>query len=437
MVTPPISPVDHSITPAQAADQRFAALEAMVTALGVRMEQLVLPSSSADRVANPTFVPPPPISDIIPSPMITFRNPRFATVLSVESYRLRDRARALLPAQVSGLTTFANQIRPRLSDCVFTGESPLQVLPFLSQLVRVADQSYLSEAILLWIVDDFLRTPAKEAFRAQALDSWPAAVHWFLSTYVPESTLETAVRSMQVSGQRPLESVRAYGNRLQLDSAALGSLMAAPEVKSLFAQGLLDPVKSLFAANQPGHEFEDRTPLSVLVSRAELLETGTRVVPSFPSPRSSIRSHPHRTSVLATPVPVEPPVTVADIPPAVLAVTMGNRRVSSDNWTCFVCYQQGHGWLECPWLAHVSETEKEDALLRRRQYLERFKTPTPTRPTSPFSHNRSFASRPGSPMHHSIGRGERHPASLTHGGTPSLHRDAMQQSPENGRASPQ
>jgi hypothetical protein len=118
MVTPPISPVDHSITPAQAADQRFAALEAMVTALGVRMEQLVLPSSSADRVANPTFVPPPPISDIIPSPMITFRNPRFATVLSVESYRLRDRARALLPAQVSGLTTFANQIRPRLSDCV-------------------------------------------------------------------------------------------------------------------------------------------------------------------------------------------------------------------------------------------------------------------------------------------------------------------------------
>jgi hypothetical protein len=167
-----------------------------------------------------------------------------------------------------------------------------------------------------------------------------------------------------------------------------------------------------------------------------LLETGTRVVPSFPSPLSSIRSHPHRTSVLATPVPVEPLVTVADVPPAVLAVTMGHRQVSSDSWTCFVCYQQGHGWLECPWLAHVSETEKEDALLRRRQYLERFKTPTPTRPTSPFSRNRSFTSRPGSPMHQSISRGERHHASLTHGGTPPSHRDAMPQSPENGRASP-
>ena len=217
----------------------------------------------------------------------------------------------MLPAQVSGLTTFANQIRPRLSDCVFSGEYPLEVLPFLTQLVRVADQSYLSEAILLWIVDDFIKTPAKEAFRAQAFDSWPAAVLWLLSTYVPESTLEAAVRRMQVAGQRPLESVRALGNRLQMDSAALGSLMAAPEVKSLFSQGLLDPVKSLFAANQPGHEFEDRTPLSVLVARAEFQETGTRVVTPLPSPRSSIRYHPHKTCVLATPVPVEPLVTVA------------------------------------------------------------------------------------------------------------------------------
>jgi hypothetical protein len=77
-------------------------------------------------------------------------------------------------------------------------------------------------------------------------------------------------------------------------------------------------------------------------------------------------------------------VTVADIPPEMLAVTMGKKRVSSDNWTCFVCYQQGHGRLECPWLAHVSETEKEDALLRRRKYLERFKTQTRRDQLHPF-----------------------------------------------------
>ena len=186
MVTPPTLPADHPLPSAQASENRFSTLEAMVTALGVRMEQLVLPQPLPYRVANPPFVLPAPLPDNIPSPLIPFRNPRFATVLSVDSYRLRDRSCALLPAQVSGLTTFANQIRPRLSDCVFSGEYPLEVLPFLTQLVRVADQSYLSEAILLWIVDDFIKTPAKEAFRAQAFDSWPAAVLWLLSTYVPE-----------------------------------------------------------------------------------------------------------------------------------------------------------------------------------------------------------------------------------------------------------
>jgi hypothetical protein len=89
--------------------------------LGVRMEQMAIPQPSPDRVPNPPFLSPSPLPDIIPSPLIPLRNPRFATVLSVESYRLRDLARALLPAQVSGLTTFANQIRHRLSDCVFTG----------------------------------------------------------------------------------------------------------------------------------------------------------------------------------------------------------------------------------------------------------------------------------------------------------------------------
>jgi hypothetical protein len=169
---------------------------------------------------------------------------------------------------VASLTNYANQVRPRLTDCVFSGESPLQVLLLLKQLVRVADQSFLSEAILRWIADDFLRTPAKEAFRAQALDSWPVAVHWLLSTSASESALEAAVRQMQVTGQSKAESVRQYGHRLQLEAAALGSLMSSSEVKSLCAQGLLDPVRSLFAANQPNNELEEYTPLSVLVDRA-------------------------------------------------------------------------------------------------------------------------------------------------------------------------
>ena len=166
---------------------------------------------------------------------------------------------------MASLTSYANQIRPRLTDCVFSGDSPLLVLPFLKQLVRVADQSFLSEAVLLWIVDDFLRTPAKEAFRAQSLNTWPAAVHWMLSTYASETALEAAVRKIQVVGQQAGESVRQYGSRLQLEAAALGSLMSTSEVKSLFSQGLLDPVRSLFAQNSPPMSWKSTRPLAYLL----------------------------------------------------------------------------------------------------------------------------------------------------------------------------
>jgi hypothetical protein len=132
-------------------------------------------------------------------------------------------------------------------------------------------------------VDDFLRTPVKEAFRAQTVDFWPAAVRWLLSTYAPETLLNSAVRRMQFAGEQTQEAMRQYGHRLQMEAAALGFLMTQEEVKSLFSQGLQDPVKSFFAANQPSTELDDSKPLSVLVGRAELLETGTRVASPSPS----------------------------------------------------------------------------------------------------------------------------------------------------------
>jgi hypothetical protein len=222
--------------------------------------------------------------------------------------------------------------------------APLNVLPFLKKLARVADQSFLSEAILLWIVEDLMRTTAKEAYRAQHLDSWPAAVHWLLFTYDSETPLEAAVRKMQVAGQKIHESVRQYGSRLQLDAAALGPLMSTSEIKSLFSEGLLDPVRSQFAANQPDNELEEYAPLSVLVGRAELLETGTRLTSTYhPPSRVSARASQHRPNVLAAPAVIEYGDALQEPPAEVLAISTGNTKVSSEKWTCFMCYRQGHG----------------------------------------------------------------------------------------------
>lgn len=323
---------------------------------------------SSDRESLVLTRPVPPAS----APEIRVRNRRYAQVLAIDSYRLRDRTAVLLPDEVNNLTKAANQIRPRLEGFFFAGDPPLSILPFLGQIVRVSDQSHMSEATLLWVIEDFLMSPVKEAFRAQNLNTWPEAVYWLIVTYAAETLLDSAVRRLQTTTQGMGESVRQFGLRLQFEAAALGSLLDAMEVKSLFAQGLRDPVRSLFAANQPAMELEDSTPLSVLVSRATLLESGTQS-----TVRPTPRPYGGRTPVLAT------QATVADDEDGpesaqVLALAARGGRTDSDKWTCYVCFRQGHGWIDCDWLRHVPVAEKEDALLRRRAHFDRSRSPSPT-----------------------------------------------------------
>jgi hypothetical protein len=156
---------------------------------------------------------------------------------------------------------------------IFGGSPPLRVIRFLAQLKNVCDQTGVSEAVALFILDDFLSDEALESYRTQSPATYPAAVHWLLSTYATESRLETATRALQVMTQGQQENVGSYSRRLQTNAAMLGALVPLSELKSLFTHGLREPLKALFATNQPPSELEDSVPLSVLVSRAEQLET--------------------------------------------------------------------------------------------------------------------------------------------------------------------
>jgi hypothetical protein len=131
----PITPVDCPLP--MPADSRIEAMETMICALSERIEQMAIPSQSPPLLSTPVSLIPNPVA--IPSPLIPIRNRRFDSVLAVETYRLRDLSPVFRAEQVASLTSYAKQIRPRFSDCVFNGDSPLQVLPFLKQLVRVAD----------------------------------------------------------------------------------------------------------------------------------------------------------------------------------------------------------------------------------------------------------------------------------------------------------
>ena len=344
-------------------------VEDRLKALEAELKEVLSMKQENHSRASPSRFPQDGGLDYRQSPVnsVPIRNRRFSEVLAVSSYRLIDTNENLVFDQSFSLTQVANQIRPRMEGYFFSGEQPLKVLPFLRHLTRIANQSRLSEATLLWIVEDFIHSPAREAFRAQAHRIWPDAVHWLLITFAPESSLEQAVRRMAVSTQAQVEIVKQFGLRLQMESSAMGSLISLSELKSLFSQGLKESVRSLFLAHQPLHELDDTTPLSVLVSRAELLETGTsqghvsQRVPQRPNPR---------LPTLITPDPSLELYPDSSEPFDVDETQAMALQVNSDSKgpVCFVCYLTGHWWLECHCLSHIPAEQKEEIAVRRRQY---------------------------------------------------------------------
>jgi hypothetical protein len=368
----PVSDIP-AIAPVQDPDDlqsRLAAMERSLRDLSLRIP------------VREQLPPQAPVALVQPAPVdphgIVVRNRRYDTVLSVATYRLRDQTAALRPDQMTSLSSTAALIRPRLEGSFFSGSPSLRIIPFLAQVVRVADQTHISEATLLWILEDFLRSPVKEAFRVQAHDTWPSAIQWLLTSYAPETALDSAVRKLQTTSQGSAENVRDFGIRLQSDASLLGALVPISELKALFSQGRRDPVCSHFAANQPATELLDTVPLSVLIGRAELLERGTTPAASVSSP-VRYRTNPTRLALAIQTHASDEEEMNEDL--AIMAVDPAfTRDTNQRGLTCFVCYQTGHTWLECPYIRHLSAEEKEGCAYRRRLYYERRKSQWKGRP---------------------------------------------------------
>jgi hypothetical protein len=191
-----------------------------------------------------------------PSPKISVLYPRLAEVLNVERYRLRNRLTIMTERESSTLTTHSNQLRPRMEGAYFSGDPPLSVIKYLSQFSRFSIQSQLSEAVVFRNMEDLLLARAKETFRLQGLRSYPEAVHWLLSSYASESSLEVSLRNLTLSQQTSTETVRSFSLRLQLEVGQVGDLISPAELKTIFTNWLKDQVGSIFLANQSPMELD-------------------------------------------------------------------------------------------------------------------------------------------------------------------------------------
>ena len=225
--------------------------------------------------------------------------------------------------------------------------------------------------------------PALDVFRSQKIESFPAAVHWLLSSYAPEKSLETALRSVLAASQSPSQTVRMFGIRLQLEAGRLGALVSIRELKSLFAQGLNESTHSSIASYQPPEEMEPHFPLSVLIQREKQLETGmssrttTRASTTLPS-RTITKGSKAKDIVLAeiegNPSDATEEAGEFDHELELMAISGDRHR------NCYVCYRPTHGWMSCPLLAHVSDKEKEDIAIRRRQFFDQNNSTRASRP---------------------------------------------------------
>lgn len=345
-----------------------ASISSLSTQFSALMDHLSTPVTT-DTTPAPHQNPSRDALDPTPSPKIVVRNQRLAEVLSVERYRLRNRLPTMTERESSSLTTTSNQLRPRMEGAYFGGDPPLSVIKYLSQLSRVSIQSQLSEAVVFWIMEDFLLAPAKETFRHQGLRSYPEAVHWLLSSYASESSLEVALRNLTLSQQSPTETVRSFSLRLQLVVGQVGDLISPAELKTIFTNGLKDQVRSFFLANQSPVELEQSTPFSVLVTRAEQLEVGMNAL--IQQGHVVDRSRISRENVPRSRSPVpQYRVALTGVETELdyeLGCLMTN---DSSGKTCFFCYKPGHFWGECPYLSSISREDKSEITARRVQYFE-------------------------------------------------------------------
>jgi hypothetical protein len=102
----PSSPLQR--VPIDDRDDRLARVE---QALSLLADRLAVLTTTSPPVHGTTIYPVVPDQDEY-VPVIPVRNRRYAEVLAVQKYRLRDRAQGLRPDQVATLTNVANQIRP-------------------------------------------------------------------------------------------------------------------------------------------------------------------------------------------------------------------------------------------------------------------------------------------------------------------------------------
>ena len=166
-------------------------------------------------------------------------------VLSVETYRLRDRD----PERDLALRTtkvLAN-LRHLFDGERFDGSDPLTVLPFLEELQATFDDAGLCEGDAKHMFRYFLTGEAARLFKGLSprdKKSYPRIVKWLIRTYVRENMLQNAREEFLTRAQKPSETEIEYSQALSNLAKRCAGMIPARDLLNRFIRGLRPAIRT-------------------------------------------------------------------------------------------------------------------------------------------------------------------------------------------------
>ena len=101
----------------------------------------------------------------------------------------------------------------------FDGSEPLDIINYLGELKKKLNRNKIPEGEAFLLLPDFLTGDARADFEQsldigendlEGIDSWPAAVQYFLQTYCTNDQLDNALDIYDNIRQSPTETEQSY-----------------------------------------------------------------------------------------------------------------------------------------------------------------------------------------------------------------------------------
>lgn len=179
----------------------------------------------------------PGLQEIIPS------RAGYRKLVSYRSYRLENMSQRYDGTISKRLSALMKGLRHTVEE-KFTGEDPIEVLPFLRSFKEGADHMDISEGAAARLFPYFLDGMAREEYKSHMgrappdVELYPYMVQFLLSRFAVDEILVEAYHGVTQCKALEGESEQAFGRRLYKAAIRAGNVVSMEDLTTLFTEGL-------------------------------------------------------------------------------------------------------------------------------------------------------------------------------------------------------